>query len=97
MPRLENWSVVPGASDPYMAPELHGICLQGEVYDHPNQRHNDGKIVRTSRVMDVSGKVVKTYSGSIYELGEPSPDYVEWMNNNNINFDPQNPIKIKGR
>lgn len=95
MPRLENWSVVPGSSDPYMAPELQSICLFGEVYGHPNPRHHDGKIVRTSRVMDVSGKVVKTYSGSVYELGVVSPDYVEWMKSNNIPFDPENPITIK--
>lgn len=93
MIKLENWSVVHGNhgnTDSYIAPEFQS--LRGKVYNHP--RHKDGTVVKTSRIIEISGKIVKTYSGSVYELGEVSPEYVDWMKKNNIEMDQENPIKF---
>ena len=69
--RLENWSIVHGA---YKAPEQRGYLI-GDVYGHPTRP--DGRRVRTSVIVAVDpiAEAVKTYSGSIYELGEADPDY----------------------
>jgi len=69
--KLENWSITHGL---YKAPEQGGR-LVGNVYGHP--RHFDGKLVRTSRVVEVDpvAQTVRTHSGSIYELGTVDPGY----------------------
>jgi len=77
--RLENWSIVAGsltAASPYVPPEARLICLQGEVYNHPN--FPNGTDVVTSFVRGVEGREVTTYSGSVYTLGYPNPEFVEW-------------------
>jgi len=82
MATLENWSVVGAMPSLYSAPEQTEYCLHGEVYDHPDKdRHEDGKIVKTSRIVDTkeAGRVVITHSGTEYKLGEPSQDYVMWL------------------
>jgi hypothetical protein len=86
MKHLNNWSV---RSDPapYTAPELRRIYLAGDV---------DGKPRTTSRVASVKGCVVTTRSGSIYLLKDPAPAYLAWMAENGIEFDPNNPIKLRG-
>lgn len=82
--RLENWSTVFVDDDnPYRAPELRVMRLHGEVYGHP--RHEDGKIVITSRVvdLDLGGRMAKTKSGSAYSLGEPSERFVTYLKDTN--------------
>lgn len=87
--RLENWSVT---ACWYSAPELGRTYLQGTVFGHPKKE--DGKVVITSRVLSVEDKTVQTRN-TTYELGTVDPDYVVWMEDNGIEFDPENPIKMK--
>ena len=94
MPRLENWAIVTDAS-PYTAPELIYFCLVGNVFGHENPRHEDGKHVMTSRIMQVRGRKVTTYSGYVYELGEVSPEYKDACPDRN--FDGPNHIKLSSR
>lgn len=90
--RLENWKCL-GAN--YAAPEVNALALIGTVYDHPTARHFDGKEIQTSRVMSADGRTVQTRN-TTYELGEADPDFVQWMEDNDIKFDPENPITLKG-
>lgn len=91
--RLENWSV---QGDRYQAPECAQPCLVGKVYNHPkSDRHPDGKKIRTSFIKKIEGKVITTYSGTVYCLGKPDSKYLQWIKNNNIKFDPENPIRKK--
>ncbi|MHC4297965.1 MAG: hypothetical protein ACYS7Y_11730 [Planctomycetota bacterium] len=93
--RIENWSVFGANADPYQAPETQRVYLQGEVYGHP--RFTDGEFVYTSHVVSVDGPVVTTKSGSVYTLGEPKPDYVEWCRETGCHVPTQDePIKLKG-
>lgn len=86
MIRIEKWSVgVDG--DGYRAPELCGQVLHGEA-NHP--RLGPGP-VRTSRIKKVDGRTVTTSSGSVYELGEPHPDYLAKFP---AAGHPSNPIKV---
>jgi len=90
---LKNWSVQ-GSADPYLAPEAQTKHLVGEVYDHPDPRHYDGKNIQTSAVVEVDGMSIKTYSGTNYFLEDPHPDYLEYLKTIGYDFDPDNPIKL---
>ncbi len=69
------------------------MSLQGEVYGHPLKE--DGKKVTTSYVVEKLGPLTyKTYSGTIYELEDVSPDYVEWCSKNYPSLDIKDPIKL---
>lgn len=82
MIRIENWSLVERDANPYLAPELKNRHLHGVVYGHP--RWADGTSVVTSSIKDVDGCIVETHSGSVYELGEPAAEYVEWCKKNGV-------------
>lgn len=84
---LSNWSVI-SKSSRYVPPEQQIICLQGF-------REDDQRYVCTSRVMSSDKDKVKTYSGSTYSLKDPDPEYLQWLKDNDMDFDPLNPIKVK--
>ena len=96
MYRLENWSVGDKGKNPYMAPELRKKYLNGEVYD--NHNFKDGTNITTSSIknvdLELESAIVTTSSGSKYRLGKPSEEYLKWLKDNNITFNPNNPIKI---
>jgi hypothetical protein len=46
MPILENWSIVRDNDDPYLAPELHTIKLNGEIFDDEKMRFEKGLCLR---------------------------------------------------
>jgi hypothetical protein len=74
---LKNWSV------------LANVRLLGNVYNHPNsERFSDGKSVITSAIEQVDGKRVTTYSGTVYLLEEPNPDYKSCISK----YDPEDPV-----
>lgn len=58
---------------PYDAPETVAYFLRGHIYDHPD--HADGTTVETSPIVGAVDGKIRTRSGSLYELGEPHPDY----------------------
>ena len=93
MPKLDNWSCGPVIDDPYLAPERAGLCLHGTVTGH--HRIPDGETIRTNRVAKVNGRTVVTESGTVYELGNPDPEYLAWMAQHNIPFDPDFPIRVR--
>ncbi len=72
--RLENWCT--RVSNPYQAPELQSLCLHGEVYNHPS--YNEGEPIGTSNIVKVDGNRITTKSGSVYVLGEPAKEFVEY-------------------
>lgn len=87
---LHEWAVV--TSDPYAAPEVAGIKLEGTVYGHPSKA--DGKPIRTSRVVSVDGRTVTTLSGTVYELHEPCEGYRQWLAEHRPNWDPEHPVTL---
>lgn len=84
--RLNNWSVGASVYDP---PELKVIRLMGTL--------ESGKKIITSPVVEVTGRAVRTASGSVYLLGDISPDYHQWMQENNMPYDHEQPIKAVQR
>jgi hypothetical protein len=90
--KLNNWSVV-GDNDPYRAPELRCARLHGIVDDHPRLGKNTE--ISTSSIMTAEGLIVITKSGSVYELGTVDPKYLEYLKENNINFNPEQPITMR--
>lgn len=73
MPKLDKWALVGGV---YYAPELGRLYLAGNVYD--DVRFAEGNYIETSAVKIMVSEeplVVKTNSGTEYELLEPSSDY----------------------
>ncbi len=77
MIRLENWSVVAAAADPYTPPEHLTQHLHGLVYGHPN--FVGGVEITTSSLhhveRDGDSVVVYTRSGTAYGLGQVDPGY----------------------
>lgn len=83
-PRLENWKVCLRLH-PYRAAELCKSCLVGEVYNHPDPRHADGKRVETSvlKCLNSKEKTAITESGTEYILGNPDKEWLDYIAENN--------------
>ncbi len=81
LPKLENWSIVRDESNPFLAPELRNVVLQGEVYGHKN--FEDGVNVSTSSLeeINVESRIAQTRN-TTYELGEPSIIFLNWLEEN---------------
>jgi hypothetical protein len=79
MPKLESWSVIGYPFSPYVAPECKRPCLQGICSGHPHIE--DGHSVHTSRLIAFNweARTARTHSGTHYELGEPAPDFLNFV------------------
>lgn len=86
--RLDQWSVVFLSNDPFVAPECNDKCLHG--------KRSDGRYVRTSPIAKVDGRIITTDSGNVYELGEVSEKYLEYLSETGKTLDEQNPIRHVG-
>lgn len=90
--RIDDWSTCYVSEDPFRAPELNGLCLQGTIAYHPRTKRGGG--IRTSAIVAVDGRTVRTRSGSLYYLGRPSHNYVEWLRKEGKPLDEKQPIKL---
>ena len=88
--KINQWGTV-ARGGPFDAPELYGIAVAGEYFDEEKQRV---RYIETSRVVDAEGNRVLTQSGSLYELGDPHPDFLAALTKMGRTFDPENPIKV---
>jgi adenine-specific DNA methylase len=84
---LYRWSVSCPANG-YWAPEQRKVSLAGF-------RDQETKPVVTSSIKEINGKEITTSTGSVYILQDIDPEYLEWLNQEGIVYDPANPIKIK--
>lgn len=92
-PRLENWHVR-GAQDSYTPPELQRLTVGGQVFD--SLKFTDGERIKTSFIVAISGREIKTHSGSVYTLGRPDNAYVTWCQENGCHVPtPDEPIKLR--
>jgi len=90
--KLENWSVVNINKNPYSSPESGIRALHGDANNHPKLGKDVS--VTTSAVISAKGHVVKTKSGSRYQLGKPDPAYLIWLKVNHLELDEKNPVKV---
>jgi hypothetical protein len=82
--RLEQWSCIPSLRGSVYAPPI--MLLRG--------RNSDGEFIRTSSIDKINGNVITTLSGSVYELGDPAPEYVEFCKQQGCRIPtPEEPIK----
>ena len=47
----------------------------------------------SSCIVNVNGRFVES-ARTLYELGDPDPAYLKWMQENSVPFDPENPVTI---
>lgn len=82
--RMENWYTT---RERY--PDEAGAQLIGDI------PRADGSVrtVLTSPIVKVEGRLVRTRSGTWYELGTAHPDFVEYLRSHDYQFDPENPIR----
>lgn len=83
LPKLENWCLQ--KTNPNADPESVGLlCMVavGTVSGHPT--HPDGEVVMTASIVSCFGRIIDTFSGREYELGEPKPDWVQWLKDNGL-------------
>lgn len=87
---LYKWRVVPLYNNACLAPEANSACLSG---------YRDGETfpIKTSPIKEVNGRQITTLSGSVYILEDIDVDYLSWCIDNNIDYNYDNPIKIKRR
>lgn len=88
---LDEWNTT---ADPYHAPELGKVYLSGLATGHP--RYPERHAVTTSRIVGVLAddpKVVVTRSGRRYRLGEPKADWLAWLAERGIEFNPERPVR----
>lgn len=90
---IHEWAVVPGGGR-YDAPEVAGIRITGVVVDHP-KRPGGPKQITTSRVLSADGRFVTTQPGTRYQLGRIEPGYRKWLREQQIPYDPANPIRVR--
>jgi len=81
---LYRWSVV---GDLWKAPEIRNIRLCG-------YRNQEERRVVTSSVKETNGRTITTESGSVYILEDIDPDYLAFLRESGIEYDPENPIRI---
>lgn len=80
MPFLDNWSIgIRPCTDPYMAPELVPACLYGICDDHDKLRGSGPLTTSDLMYLDVTNKLALTKSGTVYTLGNPEPEWLEWI------------------
>lgn len=91
MYKLQNWSLNMDDSNPYQAPEARRINLYGYVYGHP--RFTDGYFVKVSTLQKAEGRFITTRN-SVYKLGKILPSYRTYLKDNNIDYNPQQPITL---
>jgi hypothetical protein len=92
MAKLEQWGVCE-RGDCFAAPETRMICLTGIVYGHPVKP--DGKEIVTNAIAAVDGRIITTYSGTEYVLGEPAPKYLQYLKDNGYEYNENFPIRMK--
>ena len=83
---LKSWTLA--AKSPVVKPGRG--CIFGICWGHP--RFDDGASIRTSRILDVSGRYVLTHSGTLYYLDDPIPEYIEFLHEHGYIYDPEIPI-----
>jgi hypothetical protein len=77
--KLEKWFFeYVGDGDPYHSPEMGSTRALGFIYGD-GRRFLDGTYIHTSSLVAKKGNLIKTHSGSVYELGTPNPRFVEWL------------------
>lgn len=76
--RIEEWSVVDGSNNPYLAPELRGFKLHGKITGHRNERVTPDKACTTSLIqkLEIETGYIETYN-SVYELGAVDQAFVD--------------------
>jgi len=92
IPRIENWSLKGNNGGPYDPPETRRFKVSGRVFGNP--KFDEGERITTSHIEAVSGIEVSTHSGSVYQLGRPSDEYLEWCREEGCHVPtPDEPIK----
>jgi hypothetical protein len=89
--KLEQWAIVP-YNDGYTPPEIMRMHIAGKVFGHPTRE--DGEEVITSYIVETSGVFVKTISGTLYELGEPRKEYLEYLKEIGYTYNKEFPVRI---
>lgn len=89
--KLFKWSVCDrGEDNYYKPPELRNKYLHG-FREEPN---GSLKEISTSKIVDVDGRKITTYSGSVYILQDIDLVYLQFINDAGREHDPENPIKL---
>jgi hypothetical protein len=86
---LKGWVLI--ARKPVLKRGVH--FLMGMCWGH--NRIPDGASIRTSRIVDVSGRYVATHSGTLYYLDDPGPEYIKFLQDHGYIYNPEEPIIVE--
>lgn len=88
---LRNWSVI-SAGNPYMAPELHSVCLHGVADNHPDFAPDTE--ITTSPIVGADGRVITTWSRQYVLEGPPAQQYAAHLERSGIALDEKQPVRL---
>ena len=84
-------------SSPYQPPEAGALVLQGHIRAGTHPVHRGSGYVTTSPVVLVTGRLVRTASGSTYRLeGDPKPDWRAAIEKMGREYNPEAPLGPAG-
>lgn len=80
--RLEEWKLVRKQKEKGVA------RLEGQVLNHPEVPH-DGKPRLTDRLiaLDWKARRATVEDGTVFDLGQPDPEWVHWLGTRGVNLD----------
>lgn len=78
-PVLEDWRFMISNVCPYTAPEQISSYCTGKIYNDARERFIDGTLIDTSRITAKKGNLIQTHSGTIYTLGTPNQNFIDWL------------------
>ena len=85
--QLNHWCVFPYSNVAFGFSRLYG-------YRKPSGNDYENNHVITSTIERIDGKNITTFSGNVYTLMDPDPDYLEYLESNGIAYDDNCPIVI---
>jgi hypothetical protein len=73
--RLENWAIHEMGFT---------VIASGEIHNDEKGRYKNGERITTSPIVRTNNKSIFTRSGSKYELGRPSENYIKYCRENGL-------------
>ena len=90
--KFENWHTAL-SGDWFTAPECRYTVVVGDVETIDESGTKSVNKLISSKLLEVNGRNLECTDCKI-ELGEPNPNFLLFLKDNNIKYNPENPIRV---
>lgn len=84
---IDHWYLT--APNPYQPLSAGNSAVVGICHGHPH--HRDGNEIVTGNIISATGLTFSTHNTD-YQLGQPQPQYLEWLKTNGYQYRSDNPL-----